>query len=400
MEKYIKAALFTPGVGGRWGLPLLFEGVPGVGKTQRTNSAARSSGLNIQALVASLREPSDFLGLPIPQKMTAAQMKSKYGEGAVRLKDLDTQVVYSPAEWAMSMAAYGRGVVFFDEINTAPPAVQAALLRVILEGQVGEFQLPPGIRFLGAQNSTEDAAGGWDLAPPLANRFGHMKWDDVDAEGWGDWLLSDVGVEEKFGDAELEENRVMELWPSAFAKARGVVAGFIRRRPNLLLNKPKAGDPQASKAWPSPRTWELAARAMAGAEVHDLDRVETEEFVGAFVGNAVVSELCTWLAEADLPDPADVLDGKVAFKHDESRLDRSAMILQSCAAFVSSESCKKRTPRAEKLWSILEGAMDTVDVIVPSARVLIRSKLGGAQIKASRPVLLEIQPVLAAAGIR
>lgn len=400
-DKFLKASFFTPGVGGRWGIPILFEGQPGGGKTAMTQGAAHGFGLELLALVASLREPSDFLGLPIPQKLSKAQLIKRYGAGAEEaLAGMDTLVTYSPAEWALKMAANGRGVVFFDEINTAPPAVQAALLRVILEGAVGEFQLPPGIRFVGAMNSTDDAAGGYDLAPPLANRFGHLRWEAPGPTDWTDWLMTDVDREIKFGDAEAEERRVMAAWPSAFAKARGVISGFIRRRPDLLHKMPKAGDPKAGKAWPSHRSWEMASRALAASEIHDFDQGETEEFIGAFVGMEPIAEFATWLAEADLPDPADVLDGKVKFKHNEDRLDVSAAVLQSCAAFVSPENCDKRPARAEKLWTILGEMLDSVDVIVPAARVLIKSKLGGAQVKASRPVLLEVQPVLAAAGIR
>ncbi len=55
--------------------------------------------------------------------------------------------------------------------------------------------------------------------------------------------------------ALVEEERVMNAWPNAEAKAKGLVAGFLRRRPELLHKQPKADDPQASRAWPSRRTW-------------------------------------------------------------------------------------------------------------------------------------------------
>ena len=59
----------------------------------------------------------------------------------------------------------------FDEISTAPPAVQAALLRVVLERTVGDLRLPDAVSLVAAANTPEQAAGGWELSPPLANRF-------------------------------------------------------------------------------------------------------------------------------------------------------------------------------------------------------------------------------------
>lgn len=390
--KLIKTAFFTPGPGGRWGLPMILIGDPGSAKTSSAEAVAADTGLFMETIISSLREPSDFLGLPIP----------------IKAKDGSTRVQYAPPEWAVNLAEKKHGVAFFDEINTSPPAVQAALLRVALDGVVGEFALPKTIRFIAAMNSTEDAAGGWDLAAPLANRFGHLVWDAPSAEDWGDWLLAPEADDANLKKAKTEkarvdrvlaeEARVMSLWDEPFAVARGLVAGFIRKRPELLMQKPAAGDPKAGKAWPSPRSWELATRALAGATVHDLSEAEREIFLASFVGNGPVAELAVWLAEADLPDPKDVLDGKVKFRHDASRLDRTAAVLQACAAYVSPERCANRKERAGRLWEILGDVDDALDVVVPAARVLVRAKLAG--LDEARPVLMVLQPVLAAAGVK
>ena len=45
----------------------------------------------------------------------------------------------------VELARAGEGIAFFDEISTAPPAVQAALLRVVLERTVGDLRLPDGV---------------------------------------------------------------------------------------------------------------------------------------------------------------------------------------------------------------------------------------------------------------
>lgn len=46
-------------------IPTLIWGLPGVGKTAAITSAAKALGLPCEVVIASLREPSDFAGLPI-----------------------------------------------------------------------------------------------------------------------------------------------------------------------------------------------------------------------------------------------------------------------------------------------------------------------------------------------
>src|SRR5204862_8275965 len=86
------------------------------------------------------------------------------------------RVDFAPPRWAVDLAHAGRGIAFFDEISTAPPAVQAALLRVVLERTVGDLALPDAVAVVAAANPPEQAAEGWDLSAPLANRLCHLAW--------------------------------------------------------------------------------------------------------------------------------------------------------------------------------------------------------------------------------
>jgi MoxR-like ATPase len=389
VPEMLKALWFTPGPDGRWGLPMLFEGQPGGGKTARIKMAARQLGLDdpkagtcMQPVIASLREPSDFLGIPIPQ-----------ADGSVR---------YVPGRFATSLASSKRGVLFLDEINTAAPATQAALLRLVNEGWAGDVFLGNGIRVVAAQNAVQDSAGGWDLSAPLANRFGHLPWPEVDAGSWGEWLLgSNDSAEHDSYSAADEEKRVMAAWDPAFAKAKGLVAGFIKARRELLHKMPPAGSEQTSRAWPSPRTWELATRALATCDVHTLSPVDADEIVAAFVGAAAASELIAYRKESDLPDPLDVLDRKVKFAHDQRRLDRTVSIINGCAALLVSPSTESKKERAGVLWEIMGELADLQvhDLCVVPARVLSRAKLGYGTIKVAQSTLAKLSPVLQAAEI-
>ncbi len=102
-------------------VPVLLWGAPGTGKTSAIRAMAGAMGLPCETVIASIREPSDFAGLPIV---------------------VGGEVRFAPPAWARRLAEAGRGLLFLDELSTAPPAVQAALLRVVLERAVGDLTLP------------------------------------------------------------------------------------------------------------------------------------------------------------------------------------------------------------------------------------------------------------------
>ncbi|MEK7766253.1 MAG: ATP-binding protein, partial [bacterium] len=314
VSQILKCVLFTPGCKGRWGLPIIFIGPPGTGKTQRVEATATRLGLHAEVIIGSIREPTDVGGL-------------------ARLEDDRFRLV--PAAWAMALGEKRHGVVVLDELNTNVPAMQAAMLRLATDGAVGEYVMPPTVRVLAMMNRVEEAAGGWDLAPPLANRFGHIPWDAPSVNEWSNWLLG-AGDEDagKGESAAALEARVLKAFDEPFAKAKGVVAGFLRANPSLLHKMPPPGSPDAGRAFPTPRTWELLVRAMAGAEVHRLEQSDKEELMSGFVGVGAAAELMQYESKADLPDPTNVLDEKVEFKHDPKRLDRTTAVLNACAATI------------------------------------------------------------------
>jgi MoxR-like ATPase len=93
-------------------LPVLLWGEPGIGKSARIEQLAAGLGVPLETVIASVHEPSDFAGLPVIGNDPAG-----------------TGVTMAPPDWAVRLAAAGHGIVFFDELSSAPPAVQAALLR-------------------------------------------------------------------------------------------------------------------------------------------------------------------------------------------------------------------------------------------------------------------------------
>jgi hypothetical protein len=259
---------------GRAGVAVCLWGAPGIGKSALLRAAAAADDVPCETVIGSLREPSDFAGLPVVT------------DDGVRLE---------PPSWARRLREASAGYLFLDELSTATPAVQAAMLGVALERRVGELELPRAVRIVAAANPPEQAADGWDLSPPLANRFLHIAYRPS-VDGWVDGMTG--------GFSLPAGGRVAQPSHERTAVARASVAAFIRSRPVLLDAFPT--DPAASgRAWPSRRTWTMTADVLALLESDDTEAAHLAAC--GLVGEGAAVEYLTWRRQADLPDPANVV---------------------------------------------------------------------------------------------
>ena len=85
-------------------------------------------------------------------------------------------------------------IAFFDEINLAPPSIQAAAYQLILDRSLGEVSISDGCSLLAAGNRVEDKANVFDLPLPLQNRFTHVTLKsptitEDPTKGWTKWAL-------------------------------------------------------------------------------------------------------------------------------------------------------------------------------------------------------------------
>src|ERR1700733_13633819 len=67
------------------------------------------------------------------------------------------------------------------------------------------------------------------------------------------------------------------------------------------------GTAAAGRGWPSPRTWEMAARLMAAGNAARASQDARSALIRGAVGDGAGIEFLAWLVEMDLPDPEVVL---------------------------------------------------------------------------------------------
>lgn len=316
-------------------VPALLWGEPGVGKTTQLEAMFTDAGFKVRVVTGNVRMPEDFGGLP-------------------RLTDHGVELM--PPKFAVELSEADRGVLVLDELTTSTPAVQAAMLRMVTERYAGDLKLGPNVRIFAIANPPDQAAGGWHLAAPLANRFCHIDVG-VNADRWIDgmltgWRVPTVSVKRGVG----------QLGPHT-------VAGYIAARRGVLAPGLAGMSPaESGKAWPSPRTWDMLGRVLPYCASLELQMLAS---LGC-VGSAHAQEFMTWVRHADLPDPAKVLDKPDSFKWQEARADRTFALLGSIVAYV-----KDNPQRWADAWHALGfcAKRTSVDVAAHAAGLMLRLEI-------------------------
>ncbi|HUY79852.1 MAG TPA: MoxR family ATPase [Ktedonobacterales bacterium] len=209
-------------------LSVMIWGPPGVGKSSVVAQTAARHDLACIDLRLSQLAPTDLRGLPVA------------ADGVSR---------WYPPEF---LPREGSGVLFLDEINLAPPAMQGMAQQLILDRRVGSYCVPDKWFIWAAGNRKEDRAAVFDMPAPLANRFAHLTVEP-DFESFKSYALA--------------------------ASAHEQMLAFLSFRPELLHKL----DPQ-QPAWPSPRSWMMASALHAiGLDVAPAVGVATAAEFAAFL---------------------------------------------------------------------------------------------------------------------
>jgi hypothetical protein len=262
----------------RAGRPAFLWGPPGVGKSMIVRQVsdllyAAEYGLKVDGAGRVFCDD----GAPVPSRPYLVDLR------AVLLDPVDLRgipsIVDGRTRWHVPefFPRSGRGMLFLDEVNAAPPLVQAALYQLVLDRRLGEYLLPDGWSIMAAGNRETDRAVVSRMSTALGSRFGHVDVD-VDVPDWIAWALG------------------AGLAPEVIA--------FIRWRGMDLLH---AFDPAKNlRTFPCPRTWEFVSDFL---KVGPSPEFEFELYSG-LVGEGAASEFVGFLRiYRRLPDPRSIIKG-------------------------------------------------------------------------------------------
>lgn len=287
-------------------IPTFIWGAPGVGKSAVVAQIAKDEELELRDLRLLLLNPTDLAGIPFA--------------------DIEKRV----AEWLVPkfMPRGGKGILFLDELNAAPQAVQAAAYQLVYDNRCGDYVLPEGWFIVAAGNRAEDRAITFEMPSPLRRRMLHLEMKpDVE-----DFIA----------------------WAMATNQAPQVVA-FIRWKGSEILFQ---FDPKIhTRSFPCPATWEYVSRLMNGGL--KIDGSSTT-LIGGTVGEAAAIEFVAFVEVfGSLPNAEEILwEGKMNVKvPTEREADRLYAFTSALASAAARAPKDKKKDAAKRLFTFVTTSM-------------------------------------------
>ena len=242
--------------------PVFLWGPMGIGKSELVSGIADEMGGLVIDLRMATMEPTDLRGIPYFNKDTGTMSWAP--------------PVELPSEELA--AQYPIVVLFLDEMNSAAPAVQAAAYQLILNRRVGTYKLPKNVVMVAAGNRESDKGVTYRMPAPLSNRFVHLEMC-VDFDSWLSWAVN---------------NRINKD-----------VVGFITFSKQSLFDF----DPRSpSRSFATPRSWTFVSELLDD-DTHD--NTTTDLVAGSIGEGLAVKFMAHRKISSQLPDPVDILNGKV-----------------------------------------------------------------------------------------
>ncbi len=240
-------------------IPVFVWGNPGVGKSSLVQQIANENNMRFVDLRLSLLDPTDLRGIPFFEQ---------------ELK----KAVWAKPEFLPDTNSQEYGILFLDEINSAPPTIQAAAYQLILDRKIGEYNLPENFAIVAAGNYETDRGVTYRMPTPLANRFVHFNFD-LDFDVWKAWAYS----------ANIDSR---------------IIAYLNYKQENLFTFDPKG----TSKSFATPRSWSFVDDILKS----NLNEELYLQVIGGAVGNETAQEFLNFCNVMDqLPNLHDILEGKV-----------------------------------------------------------------------------------------
>lgn len=282
-------------------IPFFLSGPVGAGKSQVVYQVTQKLKIGFTDVRLSQMDPTDIKGFPSPNA----------AKGVMH---------WLPADF---LPTKGKGLLFLDELNSAPQAVQAAAYQLILDRKVGNYTLPDGWAVAGAGNRAIDRSIVHRMPAALANRLVHIDYD-VDLEDWVTYARDVAGI-----------------------SADNIA--FIRFRSNLLHNFSPEANPVA---FPTPRTWFTVDKIMK----QNLQQSDEYALIQGAVGAAAAAEHAAFLRVIkNLPTPDEI---KVA--PDTTKVPEEPATLYALTTSLAMASDKtsftrflQYVERMEKEWQVI-----------------------------------------------
>ena len=279
--------------------PSYIWGPPGIGKSEVVAALAKEHKSPVIDLRMALLDPTDLRGIGF------------YNPNSNTM-DWAAPVDLPTKEYA---SQFEHVVLFLDEMNSAPPAVQSAAYQLVLDRKIGQYELPDNTVIIAAGNRETDRGVTYRMPAPLANRFVHFEMT-VDHKEWEDWAI---------------EHSV-----------HSEVVGYLHEHKQDLFDfKPNT----SGRSFATPRSWVFVSEILK----EDLGDREIEDIISGTVGEGMCSKFNgfrKWTGK--LPTASDVIDGKVKDLKVDEISARFTLMLNLC--YELTERLNHKEKKADDEW--------------------------------------------------
>jgi hypothetical protein len=209
-------------------VPMLL-GSPGTGKSQIVYQIAEAYNLKVIDIRLSQCDPTDLAGFP--------EIKDGKADYA--------PMAHFPIEGDPVPKGYSGWLLFLDEATSAPPAIQAASYKLVLDRMIGTHKLHKNVAMVLAGNLETDGAIVHTMSTALQSRLLHLELE-VDQKEWLEWASTN-----------LKHHHISD---------------FIKFKPGLLYT---FSADHTDRTYACPRTWEFADRILGVLEEESPDMLPT-----------------------------------------------------------------------------------------------------------------------------
>ena len=211
------------------GITPYIHGSPGLGKSDIVRQLAEQHNLEVIDVRLSQADPIDLNGLISFNK---DKSKAQY-----------TPLNTFPIEGDPLPEGKNGWICFLDEMASAPLSVQAAAFKLVLDRQVGEFNLHKRVAIVCAGNKATDGAIVNRISTPMQSRLAHFELA-VSKDAWIEWA-DRSGIDHR-------------------------IKSYISYKPDMLYRF----DPKHNEyTFPCPRTWEFASKIIKGNEMTETSLI-------------------------------------------------------------------------------------------------------------------------------